>query len=284
MQTRYIGLDFDQCICELNDVFHLFWSIMKDALKHGSFQANYLEEAWKKELARAYKASELTFINPEIIELLVYINNIPAEVRPNVFVYTNNSSEERVAFVHDIIEEIIGSSPWLLSFHPKDPARVLEHRAEAIADPGKSYDGINNCLGQPEDLNPQTLLFFDDVLHPLHKVLGERYIHIDPAFHCYDTLLQYLKTFVTAWDSVSHIESEDTHFKLYVRDTLAPVAKSSRYMAHFPAPRDLYADWNLADWHEYYGLFQFGITSPIQEKSTISNLFTRALPFLLLDS
>jgi hypothetical protein len=122
------------------------------------------------------------------------------------------------------------------------------------------------------------------VLHPLHAVLGERYIHIDPAFHCYDSLLQYLKTFVAAWNSVPHETQEDVHFRQYVRDSIAPAAKHSRWMSHFPAPRDLYAEWNLCDWHEYYGLFQFGIPLQPTQKAPASHLFARALPFLLLDS
>jgi hypothetical protein len=281
MQTRYIGLDFDQCICELGEGFNPFWSLLKDSLKNGAFQANYLEAAWKKELVKAYKAQTVTFINPEIIELLTHINGLPANIRPNVFVYTNNSSEERVAFIHDIIEEIIGSSPWIMSFHPKDPSRLLEHHSEAITEPGKSYDGINNCLGRPEDLNPQTLLFFDDVVHPLQAVLGERYIHVNPAFHCHDRVIQYLKTFVMAWSSVPHELAEDVRFRLYVRNALAHFQK--KLMSHFPAPCDMYQDWNLGDWYDYYELFTFGSVPPPAEQER-SSLFARALPFLMRDA
>jgi hypothetical protein len=280
MAIKYIGLDFDQCICEINIGFWLVYSLYFEGLVSSSFKSTQLPQKWKKALAKGILEKRFTFVNPEMIDLLNYIKSLPEEKRPTVFVYTNNKNADLVAFIHSILEEALESSPWLVSFHPQDPCRAVEQPYLAPDEPGKSFDGINNCLGRPEDLTRDGLLFFDDLLHPLHKELGERYIHINPAFHCHDKMVDYLQSFVEAFQEDSTDEENEKHFRNFVRLSLAQHTR--KYIDLFPAPRSAYEEWDMLEWNSYFDLFKFNThlapqTVSPQEKS---NLFEKALKFL----
>ena len=276
MTIKYIGLDFDQCICEINHGFRLVHLLYRDACVSGSFKTNTLAQTWKQALAKAYLDGRLTFLNPEMMDFLRYLHSLPEDQRPTIFVYTNNKDQDLVAFIHSIIEAIVGYSPWLLSFHPQDICRQVETPFLAPDEPGKSYDGINNCLGRPDDLTKESLLFFDDLLHPLHKEIGDHYIQITPPYHCFDALVDYLQLLVQAFHEANSDPADEIRFRSYVRTGLAQYTR--KYISLFPAPYSAYEEWDMVDWNYYYDLYKFGgSTAPAtQEKS---NLVERALQF-----
>ncbi len=266
---RYLALDFDNCICHMNDAFWIVWRIFDGLLTHPELYNYYipLREQWIKELDNELSQRKITFLNEGVLMLLKHIEHGPIKIRPKVFVYTNNTNEDIVQFVRDVIQVNMQfpNKPWDSAYHPQHPARQHELPDIAPDEPGKSFEGVRACLGNPEDLSPTNLLFLDDLRHPIQRVLEERYIHVQPPFKCKDSLLIYLETFAKAFTALKAPIPDDVAFRQYVRNELDKVSNNMKY---FPSPRAAYHEWNLMHWNEYLALFQsFGTVEDEDENN-----------------
>ena len=265
---RYIALDFDNCICHMNDAFWIVWKLFDGLLTHPDLYDYYhrLRESWIKELDEEISRRKITCLNEGVLMLLKHIEHGPITVRPKVFVYTNNTNEDIVQFVCDLIQTNMKfpTKPWTAAYHPQHPERQNEFPDLAPDEPGKSYEGVKACLGHPEDLSPNNLLFLDDLRHPIQRVLEERYIHVQPPFKTDDGLLIYLGTLAKAFTALKAPIRDDVHFRQYVKLELDKVSNNLKY---FPAPRAAYSEWNLFHWDEYLALFQsFGTVDNEEEQ------------------
>lgn len=253
---RYIALDFDNCICEINPAFHMVWEFTEKMLLHEELGEYYwnLRTLWIEEIDKALSDGKLHFLNDDVIMLLKHVHHGSLEVKPEVFVYTNNRSEELVNLVRDILAKNMKIVPWSKSFHPQDPRRKNEFPDLAPDEPGKSFEGVKACLGAPEDLTSETLLFLDDLLHPIRNDLGDRYIHIQPPFKSQDKLLPYLETLVKAIERMKEIPiAHCIEYRVQLKYFLH---QKSTHLEYFPAPRDAYREWDLMHWNDYLNLFK----------------------------
>lgn len=253
---RYIALDFDNCICEINAAFHIVWEFYDKLIFHETLSEYYhrLHDLWVEEIDKALCNGKLHFLNDDVYMLLKHVHHGPLEVKPKVIVYTNNRSQELVSFVRAILKKQLNADPWEQAFHPQHPLRRNETPDLAPDEPGKSYEGVKACLGSPEDLTPESLLFLDDLLHPIRHTIGDRYIHIQPPFKCQDKLLPYLETLVKAIERLTDISVEHMiEFRVQMKQFMD--LKSSN-IELFPAPRDAYREWNYMKWNEYLNLFK----------------------------
>ncbi len=254
---RYIALDFDNCICEINDAFRIVWDFFDKLILHPDLSEYYhdLLELWVEEIDKALCDRKLNFLNDDVMMLLKHVEYGGLEIKPRVFVYTNNSNEELVRFIRLVIKKNMKLDPWMISFHPHHPARSNERPDLAPDEPGKSFEGVKACLEHPEDLTPENLMFLDDLLHPIRHTIGERYVHIQPPFMSKDKLLPYVKTFVSAVQKlekkmpIPHLVELRKHFKnhMYERAT---------HLEYFPSPRQSYQEWDMIDWEHFLALFE----------------------------
>lgn len=273
---RYIALDFDNVICELNAAFHILWTIFETVQANEVLhQANFREE-WLLELERAYADCKISTLNPDVLMILKHVVHTPEEERPTVFVYTNNPNEKLVAFVHDWIELVLRRNPWSLAFHPQDPRRSCEAEMSPH-EPGKSLTGMRACLGNPDDFTAESVLFLDDLLHPIRNEIGSQYIHVNPPFRCEDVLLPYLKTFVRAYQRTNPPSEILNYFNAVVADCLKPYVKL--HIDYFPAMQDLYLNWDGKNWNDYFAYLSFGAQ---ESKSRMYSLkyYTEVMDFL----
>ena len=97
-----------------------------------------------------------------------------------------------------------------------------------------------------------SLLFLDDLLHPIRHTPGDQYIHIQPPFKSKDKFLPYLETLVKAIQKLDMSVEKTIDMRITLRNYLH--SKSSHF-EYFPAPRDAYREWNLIDWKEFLALF-----------------------------
>ena len=254
---RYIALDFDNVICELNPAFHIVWTIYQKIQNHDVLKQESLRSNWLKELTNATGDGKIHALNTDVLMILKHVAHMPEQDRPLVFVYTNNPSEELVTFVHDWIELILKRNPWTLAFYPQDPRRTAE-REFAPGEPGKSLSGMRACLGNPENLTADSILFLDDLLHPIREEIGCQYLHVNPPFHCQDLLLPYLKTFVSAYgkQTLQNYPALSKYFNLEVKRILDSYVQQNT--TYFPAMQDLYKEWNGENWQDYYRYLEFG--------------------------
>ena len=266
-KIRYIGIDFDQTLCEMNTAFWIVFHLYREVLQHSDilFSEEHRAQfraAWVKEMIADLHAEKIHCLNPEVMNLLSFVHTADLEVKPKIFIYTNNTNEDIVSFMGEVIQGYLHleQSPWIASFHPQDSRRLFEIPLLGADEPGKSLEGIRSCLAHPDDLTPESLLFLDDLLHtPLMKAIGEQYIHIDPPFHCKDKLLVYLQSFVRAFEQLNKESKEEPFhesvlFRLLVQLQLC---ESARLIDHFPAPQNLYCEWDCNDWETFYTLFRW---------------------------
>ena len=255
---RYIALDFDNCICEVNEAFRICWDFLDKLIFNPELNEHWhnLQKLWVIELDKALCDQKLKFLNDDVMMLLKHVHHGPLDTKPTVFVYTNNTNEELVRFVRCVIEKQLRCEPWSRAFFPQDSRRRHEFQSALASDePGKSFEGMKACMGNPEDMTPETLMFLDDLMHPIKKTIGENYVHIQPPFKSKDKFLPYLETLVKAiraLDPTLSIE-HSVDFRIELRNYLH--AKSS-HLEYFPAPRDAYREWNLFDWKDFLALFQ----------------------------
>jgi hypothetical protein len=199
---RYVGLDFDGCICDAKSSFWTFIEIIKDFQNKEYPFGKEIYTQWIRILARETIEGKCSLIRPQMIEFLKKISqNTPFLEQPMLFVYTNNQSFEIVETLANILREILGGcAPWYEVFHPQDPCREDESGID-ISAKLKSYRGILQCLEFPEDLSYHSLLFLDDQEHPLSNEIGSRYIQV-PTYKSHDTLIYYLRTLTLAMFTV----------------------------------------------------------------------------------
>ncbi len=255
---RYIALDFDNCICEINSAFRIVWDYFESLLLHRELSTHWhtLHTLWANELDKALCDGKLSFLNNDVMMLLKHVHHGDLEVKPKVFVYTNNTNEELVRFLGAVIAKNMRMEmPWGHAFFPQDPRRAHEFTQSLASDePGKSFAGMKACMQDPEDMTPETLMFLDDLLHPIRHTIGQNYVHINPAFHCKDILLPYLETFIKALQklepdiSVEHL----VEFRIHLRNYMY---SKSTHLDYFPSPRDAYREWNLMNWEDFLALF-----------------------------
>lgn len=253
---RYIALDFDNCICEVNEAFRICWDFYEKLILHPELNEHWhkLGELWVNELDKALCDKKLHFLNDDVMMLLKHVHHGPVKVKPEVFVYTNNTNEELIQFVGSVIEKNMRLKPWTRAFFAQDPRRRHEFANSLASDePGKSFEGMKTCMGGPEDMTPETLMFLDDLIHPIKKTLGDQYIHIQPPFKCKDKLLPYLETLIKAIQKLDISLEHTIDFRIHLRNYLH--SKSS-HLEYFPAPRDAYKEWNLQQWNDFLVLFQ----------------------------
>ncbi len=266
-KIRYIGIDFDQTLCEMNTAFWIIFKLYREVLQHSDIlfsdeQRTEFRQAWVNEMVADLRASKIHCLNPELMNLLTFVHTQEFEVKPKIFVYTNNTNEDIVSYIGDVIQIYLNLSepPWIASFHPQDSRRLFETPLLAADEPGKSLEGIRSCLAHPDDLTPESLLFLDDLLHtPLMKAIGSNYIRILPPFHCTDNLLVYLQSFVRAFEQLNAKSKEEPFhesvlFRLLVQLQLC---ESVRIIDQFPAPQNLYCEWDLHEWEDFYRLFRW---------------------------
>lgn len=201
-EIRYIGLDFDGCICDANPPFWSFIEILKDLEARRYPYARELYEQWIRILARETAEGRCGLIRPDMIRFLQRIHTeIPFLDQPYLFVYTNNQSREIVGTVGNILREVLGRrAPWREVFHPQDPCREDEIGSETSAKL-KSFQGIMTCLEFPDDLTVDSLLFLDDQEHPLISELGSKYVRV-PEYKNPDSIVYYLRTLTLAMFTV----------------------------------------------------------------------------------
>lgn len=254
---RYIALDFDNCICEINSAFRIVWDFFENLVLHPQLCEHWhqLRQLWVNELDKALCDGKLTFLNNDVMMLLKHVHHGDLEVKPTIFVYTNNTNELLIGFLREVIAKHMRmEAPWGHAFFAQDPRRVHEFTQSLASDePGKSFEGMKVCMGNPEDMTPESLMFLDDLLHPIRHTIGQNYVHINPAFHCKDKLLPYLETFIKAIQKLDIQVNDAVELRIQLRNYLH--SKSS-HLEYFPAPRDAYREWNLLDWKEFLALFQ----------------------------
>jgi hypothetical protein len=274
---RYIALDFDNVICELNAAFQIVWNAFEIVQAHEVLRRPTLREEWLGELERAYADCKISTLNPDVLMILKHVVHTPEEERPTVFIYTNNPSEERVAFVHDWIELVLRRNPWTLAFHPQDPRRSFETEMSPH-EPGKSLAGMRACLENPDDFTAESVLFLDDLLHPIRREIGSQYIHVNPPFRCEDALYPYLKSFVRAYQRTNPPSEIMNYFNLIVANCLKPYVKL--HPEYFPAMQDLYLTWDGKNWEDYFAYLQFGISDDSVSRSYSLKYYTEVMEFL----
>ena len=255
---RYIALDFDNCICEINDAFRIVWDFYENLILHPELSEHWhqLGELWISELDKALSDGKLHFLNDDVMMLLKHVHHGDLEVKPEVFVYTNNTNEELIRFLGSVIEKNMRLKPWSRAFFAQDPRRAHEFSAALASDePGKSFEGMKVCMGNPDDMTPETLIFLDDLLHPIRKTLGDNYIHIQPPFKSKDKFLPYVETLFKAIQNLERTISIENTIELRIHLRTYLHSKSS-HLTYFPAPRDMYREWNLQQWNDFYALFQ----------------------------
>lgn len=253
---RYIALDFDNCICEVNEAFRICWDFVDKLIYHPDLCDHWrdLYTLWIEELDKALCDGKLNFLNDDVMMLLKHVHHGPLDVKPTVFVYTNNSNEELIRFLRGVIQKQLRCEPWTRAFFPHDPRRRHEFQAALASDePGKSFEGMKTCMGNPDDMTSETLMFLDDLLHPIRHTLGDKYIHIQPPFKCKDKFLPYLESLVKAIQKLDMSVERTIDMRIELRNYLH--SKSS-HLEYFPAPRDAYREWNLIDWKDFLALFQ----------------------------
>lgn len=253
---RYIALDFDNCICEVNEAFRICWDFVDNLILHPELSDHWndLCKFWVEELDKALCDGKLKFLNKDVMMLLKHVHHGPLDVKPTVFVYTNNRNEELVRFLRNVIEKQLRCEPWSQAFFPHDTRRRHEFQGALASDePGKSFEGMKTCMGNPEDMTPETLMFLDDLLHPIRHRIGKNYIHIQPPFKSKDKLLPYLESLVKAIQKLDMSIERTIDMRIELRNYLH--SKSS-HLEYFPAPRDAYREWNLIDWKDFLALFQ----------------------------
>jgi hypothetical protein len=269
LPIRYIALDFDNCICEVNDAFRIVWDFYEGLVMHSELKEYWcqLRELWIHELDKSLSDGKLHFLNDDVMMLLKHVEYGDLEVKPEVFVYTNNTNEELIRFLGSVIEKNMRLKPWTRAFFAQDSRRVHEFSAAlAFDEPGKSFEGMKMCMGNPEDMTPETLLFLDDLLHPIRKTLGDQYIHIQPPFKSKDKLLPYLETFIKAIQKLEPTLSIENSIELRIQLRNFLYTKSS-HLEYFPAPRDMYKEWNLQKWNDFFTLFHpFGSEEEEEEE------------------
>jgi hypothetical protein len=253
---RYIALDFDNCICEINDAFRIVWDFLDSLIFHPELSEHWheLQKLWVIELDKALCDGKLTFLNKDVLMLLKHVYHGDLEVKPTVFVYTNNTNELLVTFLRDIIAlNMRIETPWTKAFFPSDSRRAHEFSQSLASDePGKSFAGMKACMGNPDDMTPESLVFLDDLLHPIRHTLGKNYVHIDPPFRCKDKLLPYLESLIKAIQKLNMSVEHMVEFRLHLRNYLHSKSSNLKY---FPAPRDSYREWNLIEWKDFIALF-----------------------------
>ncbi len=274
---RYVALDFDNVICELNAAFHIVWNIYKIVQDNQTLQRSNLRKEWLDELERAYGDCKVNALNPDVLMILKHIVHLPKQDQPLVFVYTNNPNEETVSFVHDWIELVLKRNPWTHVFHPQNPLRAAEVEVSP-GEPGKSLAGMRACLGNPQDLTPESILFLDDLLHPIREEIGSNYIHVNPPFHCQDVLYPYLKSFVKAYERTNPSPEVMNSFTLVVRDCLRPHVKE--HIDYFPAMQDLYLNWDGQNWNDYFNYLTFGASDEPNSKLNTLEYYRQVVNFL----
>lgn len=252
---RYIALDFDNCICEVNEAFRICWDFFDNLIFHPELNEHWhdLRELWIQELDKALCDGKLSFLNNDVMMLLKHVYHGPTEVKPKVFVYTNNRNEELIRFVGDVIEKQLRYKPWSHAFFPQDARRAHEFSSALASDePGKSFEGMKACMGNPEDMTPETLMFLDDLLHPIRNTIGENYIQIQPPFKTKDKLLPYLETLIKAIQKLDLNIPRTIDFRIHLRNYLHSQSTNLKY---FPSPRDAYREWDLIHWEHFIALF-----------------------------
>lgn len=249
---RYLALDFDNVICELNPAFKILWDIFTTIQADETLRRQDLREKWIQQLEEATGDCKIHTLNTDVLMILKHVAHMPEQKRPTVFVYTNNSSVELVEFVRDWVALALKRTAWTLAFHPQDPRRAMEFPELAPDEPGKRFEGMKACLGNPQDFTPESVVFLDDLLHPARHTLGANYIHIQPPYFSNDILLPYLRTFVKAYQKTNPQPAIEKYFRMIVRNKLAAHKQNIQY---FPGFQDSYERWDTESWDEYFGLF-----------------------------
>ena len=257
-KIKYVGLDFDNVICELNGAFHILWRAIAYLDQVGVLDKSKFLPHYARELEETMGSNKVTTLNAECLMLLKHIAHMPDLGRPTVFIYTNNTNAELVQFVHDWIELALRRDPWSpnLVFHPQDHRRILERPLLAPDEPGKSFEGMRACMNFPDDFQPETVLFVDDKIHgPAYRDLGANYIHHDPPYECKDQMRPYIQAFFRAYRKlgVEKHSDKDFSFRFAFRDFMKPYVRSC--LDYFYAFQDLYIHWDCRELDDYENLF-----------------------------
>lgn len=255
-KIKYVGLDFDNVICELSAPFVILWHITHRLHASRILDKDKFLPLWMKELEDQQSMCKITLLNPECLMLLKHIAHMPEQSRPMVFLYTNNTYTEIVQYIRDWIELCLHRNPWDTTnvFHPQDHRRGVERPLLAPDEPGKSFDGMRACLNFPSDFLPETVLFVDDKLHtPALRDLGQNYIHHDPPYFCKDQMRPYVKAYFRAVRKLNLSEEATQRFRFCFRDLIARHART--HTDYFYAHIDLYTKWDCKDTDSFENLF-----------------------------
>ena len=102
-----------------------------------------------------------------------------------VIIYSNNRTESLVEFIKDVLNTVVGAPVIDTVFFRFSKQRTDTNRA--MANPEKTWAEIKQLLlsiGAPEELKPNDVLFFDDIIHAdLKEKLGINYIHVEKYVH-----------------------------------------------------------------------------------------------------
>lgn len=254
-KIKYVGLDFDNVICELNVPFNILWQITQSLDKTGVLDKQKFLPLWMRELEEQ-GSHKITVLNPECVMLLKHIVHMPEKRRPTVFVYTNNTVVEVVQFVHDWIELALRRNPWdpCLVFHPQDFRRTIERPMLAPDEPGKSFEGMRACMNFPTDFLPETVLFVDDKIHPsAHRDLQMNYIHHNPPYFSKDQMRPYVDAYFRAYRKLGYEGDNDFIFRFCFRDYMRRYVRTQT--DYFYAFKDLYENWDCTNLDDYLDLF-----------------------------
>lgn len=234
----------------------MLWTVTHSLHSSGGFDKEKFLPLWIKELEEQQSMRKITLLNPECLMLLKHIAHMPEQLRPTVFLYTNNTYTEIVQCIHQWIEVCLRRTPWSpnLVFHPQDHRRTIERPLLAPDEPGKSFDGMRACMNFPSDFLPDTVLFVDDKIHtPAFRDLGKNYIHHDPPYICRDQLRPYIVAYFRAVRKLQLSENDTFLFRSRFRDLI------SRYAAnrtdYFYASIEKYSQWDCKDTEEFEDLF-----------------------------
>ena len=255
-KIKYVGLDFDNVICELSNPFVMLWTITHTLDRAGVLDKAKFLPLWIKELEEQQSTCKVTVLNPECLMLLKHIAHMPEHSRPTVFLYTNNTYAEIIQCIHQWIELCLRRTPWAptLVFHPQDHRRTLERPLLAPDEPGKSFDGMRACMNFPPDFLPETVLFVDDKLHtPALRDLGPNYIHHDPPYVCKDQMRPYVVAYFRAIRKLQLSEDATFLFRSRFRDLITRYAatRTDYFYAHI----DMYSQWDCKNTEEFEDLF-----------------------------
>jgi len=180
-----IGFDLDETLGNVHP-FYPFIAIFRPSavnIEPPISLVKQLQNAYEIFLMYCIKEEErgLGILRPGILDFLRNVTYKQAEglVGP-VIIYSNNSCLEILEFARDIVHQSVGEVFCALIDRNHPIRRLPGH-----PNPPKTWDTLREIFlmeGCAQDsLNPQpeTSLFFDDLVHPdLQATLGKNYIHV----------------------------------------------------------------------------------------------------------